>query len=331
MNYLLVMALSLYGISKKNFKEDETPYFQVFMIESIGPIQNSTTSFKQSVSDLFNNYLAIVNTNKQNVLLSKKVLDLENTIFNLQELKLENQRLKDLLSFGQEIPRSKVLAQVVGWDSSTEFNIIRINKGRKQGVTPKSAVVTSEGLVGYVYRVADHYSDIITILDQNNRVDTIVERTRSHGIVQGFSNFSCTMKYVNRNEPIAKGDLVITAGLGEIYPKGIRVGTIIKVERETYGITQMIEVTPSVNFNKLEEVIILIKSDEPTIVAPSEPLPPSLVAMPAQVKAVVTPTPAVQKTAVPVKTKTPAPVKTANPNPTPTVKTTPVATPKVNP
>ena len=331
MNYLLVMALSLYGISKKNFKEDETPYFQVFMIESIGPIQNSTTSFKQSVSDLFNNYLAIVNTNKENVLLSKKVLDLENTIFNLQELKLENQRLKDLLSFGQEIPRSKVLAQVVGWDSSTEFNIIRINKGRKQGVTPKSAVVTSEGLVGYVYRVADHYSDIITILDQNNRVDTIVERTRSHGIVQGFSNFSCTMKYVNRNEPIAKNDLVITAGLGEIYPKGIRVGTIIKVERETYGITQMIEVTPSVNFNKLEEVIILIKSDEPTIVAPSEPLPPSLVAMPVQVKAAATPTPAVQKTVAPLKTKTPTPIKTATPAPTPTVKTTAVATPKVNP
>jgi rod shape-determining protein MreC len=331
MNYLLVMALSLYGISKKNFKEDETPYFQVFMIESIGPIQSSTTSFKQSISDLFNNYLAIVNTNKENAQLSKKVLDLENTIFNLQELKLENQRLKDLLSFGQEIPRSKVLAQVVGWDSSTEFNIIRINKGRKQGVTAKSAVVTSEGLVGYVYRVADHYSDIITILDQNNRVDTIVERTRSHGIVQGFSNFSCTMKYVNRNEPIAKGDLVITAGLGEIYPKGIRVGTIIKVERETYGITQMIEVTPSVNFNKLEEVIILIKSDEPTIVAPSEPLPPSLVAMPAQVKVTATPIPAVQKTVVPAKSKTPAPTKTATPTPTPTVKTTAVATPKVNP
>jgi rod shape-determining protein MreC len=325
------MGLSLYGISKKNFKDDEIPYFQVFMIESIGPIQNSTTSLKESISDLFNNYLAIVNTNKQNALLSKKVLDLENTIFNLQELKLENQRLKDLLSFGQEIPRSKVLAQVVGWDSSTEFNIIRINKGRKQGVTPKSAVVTSEGLVGYVYRVADHYSDIITILDQNNRVDTIVERTRSHGIVQGFSNFSCTMKYVNRNEPIAKGDLVITAGLGEIYPKGIRVGTIIKVERETYGITQMIEVTPSVNFNKLEEVIILIKSDEPTIVAPSEPLPPTMIAVPVAAKATVTPQPTVQKTAVSTKTKTPTPTKTATPTPAPTVKTTAVATPKVNP
>lgn len=330
------MALSLYGISKKNFKEDSVPYFQVFMIEAIGPIQSSTTSFKDSVSDLFNNYLAIVNTNKENVVLTKKVSDLENTIFNLQELKLENQRLKDLLSFGQEIPRSKVLAQVVGWDSSTEFNVIRINKGKNQGVTPKSAVVTSEGLVGYVYRVSDHYSDIITILDQNNRVDTIVERTRSHGIVQGFSNFSCTMKYVNRNEPILKNDLVITAGLGEIYPKGIRVGTISKVERETYGITQLIEVTPSVNFNKLEEVIILIKSDEPTILAPSQPLPPTVVSLVPILKPAVTVTAIPVKTAVPVKSKpvvkaTVMATATAVITATPSVTPTPTATVQVTP
>ncbi len=332
-NYIIVMGLAIYGISKKNFKEDTTPYFQVFMIEAIGPIQSGTTSFKESVSDLFNNYLSIVNTNKQNALLVKKVADLENTIFNLQELKLENQRLKDLLAFGQEIPRNKVLAQVVGWDSSTEFNIIRINKGHKDGVTLKSAVVTNQGVVGYVYRVSDHYSDVITILDQNNRVDTIVERTRSHGIVQGFSNFSCTMKYVNRNEPIIKGDLVITAGLGEIYPKGIRVGTIIKVERETYGITQLIEVTPSVDFNKLEEVIVLIKTDDP-MMAMGNAIQPSQASLPAGVAV----TPMATPSATVTTTATPAPVKpktkpveqptavataTSTPNVTPTVKVKP--------
>lgn len=284
-NYLLVFSLTVYGISRKNFKEDTVPYFQVVMVEAIGPIQSGTVSVKQAISGFVDNYIAIVNTNKENTNLKKKIDDLENTIFNLQELKLENQRLKDLLSYGQEIEREKVLAQVVGYDTSTEFSMIRINKGEKDGITLKSAVVTSQGLVGYVYRIANNYSDIITILDQNNRVDSIVERTRTHGISQGFSNFSCTMKYVNRNEPVVKGDLVISAGLGEIYPKGIKVGTIVKVEKETHGITQHIEIEPSVNFNKLEEVIVLIKSANPMneVVPSSETLPaPKSTSVPTQ-------------------------------------------------
>ena len=269
------MALAIYGVSKKNFRETSVPYFEVLMIEAFGPIQRGATSFKESMANIVNNYIAIVNTNKENTVLRKKTGDLENTIFNLQELRLENIRLKDLMHFSEEIPREKVLAQVIGWDSSTEFNVIRINQGSNDGITAKSAVVTSEGLVGYIYRVSTKFSDMITILDQNNRVDTIVDRTRTHGIVQGFSNFSCTMKYVSRNEQIVKGDIVVTAGLGDIYPKGIKVGTISKVERETYGITQLIEVIPSVDFNKLEEVIVLIKRDStPMLTAPVvEPVP----------------------------------------------------------
>jgi rod shape-determining protein MreC len=65
-----------------------------------------------------------------------------------------------------------------------------------------SPVITDHGLVGYVYRVTDNYSDVLTILDQNNRVDVVVERTRTHGIVEGVFNFKCALKYVMRNEPV---------------------------------------------------------------------------------------------------------------------------------
>lgn len=277
-SYLVVMGIAIYGVSRKDFRETKTPYFEVILTETVGPVQKGINGIRVGISEFINNYLAIVNTNKENAVLRKKVNDLENTIFNLQELRLENTRLKDLLKFGDEIPRDKVLAQVVGWDSSTEFNIIRINKGKKDGITSRSAVVTSEGVVGYVYRVAENFSDIITILDQNNRVDTIVERTRAHGIVQGFSNFSCTMKYVNRNEVVQVGDIVITAGLGDIYPKGIKVGTVLRAEKETYGITQMIEVVPSVNFNKLEEVIVLIKREDAPFIAPGSTVPTPTIA-----------------------------------------------------
>ena len=81
---------------------------------------------------------------------------------------------------------------------------------------------------------------------------------RAHGIVEGYNSEKSIMKYVSRAEPIILGDVVITSGLGNIYPKGIRVGKVSRIERESYGITQNVEITPAVDFGRLEEVVILV-------------------------------------------------------------------------
>ena len=259
---LFVLLISLYGVSKKDFTNEQASIFDSFLINSFAPIQRTVVFVKNTVNDFFDHYLFMINASMENQELKKKIMELENKIFQLEELKDENERLKKLLQFGGEIPRTKVLAQIVGWDSSAHFKVLRINKGLKDGIRSLSTVVTYSGLVGHIYRLTDHFADILTILDQNNRVDVIVTRTRSHGIIEGFSNTHCIMKYVTRTEPVANGDLVITAGLGNIYPKGLNVGSISKIERESYGITQLIEVTPSVDFRKLEEVIVLVSPDK---------------------------------------------------------------------
>src|SRR5690554_6448626 len=211
---------------------------------------------------MFDHYVLIVNTSKDNALLTKKVDELENQLFEMEEVRKENVRLKQLLKFGVDIPMEKVLAQVVSWDASNEFRVLRINKGSRDGLREMSPVITMNGLVGYVYRLTPNYADILTILDQNNRVDSIVARTRSHGVVEGASDFKARLKHLNRTEKVEVGDEIITAGLGNIYPKGIRVGTISKIDKENYGITQSIVVTPSVNFHKLEEVVVLIDKED---------------------------------------------------------------------
>jgi rod shape-determining protein MreC len=224
------------------------------------------------VSDLTNHYIFIVGAEKENDQLKKKVSDLESTIFQLEELRKENERLKALMQFGAELAHKKILAQVVGKDSSGIFKVLRINKGLKDGIKIKSPVITSSGLVGHIYRSTDHFSDVLTILDPNNRVDVLVERTRSHGIGEGHTKSTMIMKYVPRTEPIKLHDLVITAGLGHIYPKGLKVGPITKIERESYGITQFIEISPSVDFSKLEEVAILISEQKIEMTEPAEDL-----------------------------------------------------------
>lgn len=262
MNNLIVVCLALYGFAMQNYRVGEASFFQKVIIEFMAPIQRGTVSIKEQVAYTFDHYVDIVDTSKENVGLKRTVEALENKIFQLNEVEKENERLKQLLEFGKDIPRKKVLAQVVSWDASNEFKVLRINKGSNDGLALLSPVITRTGLVGYVYRVSSNYSDILTILDQNNRVDAIVSRTRTHGIVEGFSNFKCQLKYVPRTEQLTLQDEIITAGLGEIYPKGIKVGKISKIDKENYGITQRIEIEPSVDFQKLEEVVVLIEDEE---------------------------------------------------------------------
>lgn len=262
LNGLVVMIVAVLGISQKKFTIGESSYFHLLLAELTSPVQEGLSSSKRHVVSLWNNYIAIVNTAKYNTILKKKISRLENDLFSMEEIRKENLRLKQLLSFVEESPQQKILAQVVGWDSSNEFRVIRLNKGSSHGIKTMAAVVTDQGLVGYVYRVTPNYSDVLTILDQNNRVDVLVERTRTHGIVEGILNFKCILKYITKNEPVEVGDKLMTAGVGGIYPKGIKVGMITDISRENFGMTLNIEVEPAVDFHKLEEVIVLTSPSE---------------------------------------------------------------------
>jgi rod shape-determining protein MreC len=232
--------------------------------EGLSPIQEGLANSKKSLSFLWENYLLIVNTSKENNVLKKQISRLESDLTTMEEVRKENLRLKRLLSYSDEMSHQRVMAQVVGWDSANEFKVIRLNKGKKDGIKVMAPVITDHGLVGYVYRVTDNYADVLTILDQNNRVDVMIERTRTHGIVEGVFNFKCALKYIMRNEPVEVGDKLITAGVGGIYPKGIKVGMITDIKKENFGMTLSIEVIPSVDFDKLEEVLVLIPSEVAT-------------------------------------------------------------------
>lgn len=257
-NNLIVGIFAIYGISQKQFNLEDPSLFQQVVTEVISPVQEGIASSKKNLSSLWDNYLIIVNTSKENTILKKQISRLESDLTSMEEIRKENLRLKKLLNFSDEMVHTKVMAQVVGWDSANEFKVIRLNKGSKDGLRNMAPVVTDHGLVGYVYRVTENYADVLTILDQNNRVDIVVERTRTHGIVEGVFNFKCALKYIMRNEPVEVGDKLITAGVGGIYPKGLKVGMITDIAKENFGMTLSIEVVPSVDFHKLEEVVVMI-------------------------------------------------------------------------
>jgi rod shape-determining protein MreC len=269
-NNIIVLMLAIYGIAQHDFTHDRVSFFQEFMTEIIAPLQEGSTTLKERFDTAVENYIQLVDTKKENKILKQKVNELQSTIFSLEQMAKENFRLKQLLQYEQEIERKKVLAQVIGWDSANEFKVLRINRGSSDGVKVMDPVITINGLVGYIYQTTEHFSDVLTILDPNNRVDSISERTRTHGIVEGSGNFKCRLKYVIVSDEIAVGDKVITAGLGNLYPKGIKIGMITGIKKENYGMIQEVELTPTVDFHKLEEVLILVSDNETEVVSENQ-------------------------------------------------------------
>ncbi len=258
----VILAIALFRMSRRDYVFQKTSLAERVIIDLIAPVQSAITSFERGIASYVDDYVLNLNASKENKKLKTKIAELQNEIFSFQEQIKESNRILDLIKFGEQIERKKVIARVVSWDSADDYKVVRINRGRRDGVKLQSVVTSAEGLVGYVYRLSDHYADVLTILDANNRVDSVVERLRSHGILEGYSSGKCIMKYVNRTEPIILNDMVLTAGLGNVYPKGMKIGYISRIERESYGSTQHVEVTPLVNFSKLEEVIVLVQEEE---------------------------------------------------------------------
>ena len=256
----MVFSVSFHRFSKREFIYQETTFFEEALIGSLGVIQNSFAESELWLEKSLDHYMLNVNASRHNEDLQRRIEKLEADILGREEIVRENKRLKKLLKFGAKTPYQKVLAQVVAWDASSDFRVVRINKGSNDGIRIQAPVVTAQGVVGYIYRLTKHFADILTVLDSNNRVDALAARVRAHGIVEGYSNNRVLMKYVTRMEPVTIDDLVLTSGLGNIYPKGLVIGRIDRIERQSYGITQHIEIRPAVDFSRLEEVIVLVSA-----------------------------------------------------------------------
>ncbi len=126
------------------------------------------------------------------------------------------------------------------------------------------AVISPEGVVGQILKVAPHYATVLLVTDYNSAIDSIVQKTRARAIVEGKGENRCQLKYLLRAEEVNVGDVILTSGLGGNFPKGLLIGEIRKVEKKGYGIFQYAEIAPSVDLTKLEEVLVITKTPVPT-------------------------------------------------------------------
>jgi len=227
--------------------------------EVSGPLLRIIGKPGEFASYIFNNYIGLVRTNRENADLRNRLARLQMENQKIPELEHENKRLKTILNLMEQRPKTMIAARVVGEDIKNWFKCIILDKGKSSGITIKMPVITPSGLVGQVVEADRWVAKVMVINDTNSSVDVYVEGRNTRGILEGTGQTVLKLKYIRKNDEIEIGDKLITSGKDGIYPKGLAAGIVTTVNRGKPGIFSEIEVMPFNNFNILEEVLVLKK------------------------------------------------------------------------
>jgi rod shape-determining protein MreC len=174
------------------------------------------------------------------------------------ETEQENIRLRRLLDLRERLPLSAVAGEVVGRESGGWVRAITVNRGRGSGVARQTPVIVPEGLVGRVAQVRPGASVVQLINDPASTVGAVVQRTRTPGLVEGDAGGVIRFKFMARDgAQVAPGDLIVTSGLGSLFPKGLPVGRVVAIEDKGSALFHFAVIAPAVDFARLEEVLLL--------------------------------------------------------------------------
>jgi len=230
------------------------------MIAFVAPFQELATRAVKTIQDGWWNYFFLVSVSQENQRLLKELGKSHQKIIQQSELELENQRLRELLGFKRSLPAPAIAAEIIGKDPSAWFKTVIIDKGSSDGLRRGLPAVSSLGVVGQIVDVSGRQSRLMLIIDRNSGADALVQRTRARGVVKGTSRDECYLDYVLHADDVRVGDLVVSSGFDGVYPKGLLIGTVTAVDFKGGDFFKDVQITPAVDFDKLEEVLIILES-----------------------------------------------------------------------
>jgi len=199
--------------------------------------------------------LAYVDTEKNE--LKHEIAELRNKLVKREEILLENRRLRELLGFKKDLNRPSIAASVIGRDPNSWSSVVFIDKGAPDGVTMDMVVISGEGLVGRVRESGKVISKVMLINDIDSKVGAVIQHSREAGLLVGTPQGECKIVYLPLDSEVKAGDKVMTSGTGGVYPKGLLIGEVIKVEKERGGLYGSATVKPACRLSKLEEVLCI--------------------------------------------------------------------------
>ncbi len=246
------------------------------VLKASAPIQFVATQFARGVSIVWEDYVYLIDVERDNERLRYENARLRQDVARLPAMTRDNKRMRDMLQLRDDVGGDTLSALVIGKEVSPFFRVmrVRLDRGDRDRVRAGMPVVSADGLVGQVRRAWGRYSDVLLTVDRTSAIDVVIQRNGARGMLRGTGEsdrYLCRLQYLLRADEVRVGDIVHTSGYGQRFPANIVVGRVTNVVRRSFGLFQEAEVVPAVSFSSLDDVLILTAGSRESALTATEP------------------------------------------------------------
>jgi rod shape-determining protein MreC len=225
---------------------------------AVTPVQSLLVRIHRGALGFWANYIDWKAVRRENAVLRGENEQLRVMSLQAGETREENARLRRLLVLKNRLPLSTLAGEVIGREAGGWVRSLTVNRGRGDGIAQQTPVIVPDGLVGRVVQVHRGAAVIQLLNDPASTVGAVVLRTRTAGLVEGDAGGTVRFKFMARDgSSVAPGDLVVTSGLGTLFPKGLPVGRVVKIEDKGSALFHFAVLAPAVDFSRVEEVLLV--------------------------------------------------------------------------
>jgi len=257
---VLFVALYILRVSARN--PGELSMLDRGILRLVSPGQAAMSYVARGITGVAGRYVELKGVRAENESLHRENRQLRAELTEMRRLAEESGRYQRLLGLRDATPAETIAARVIAVDASPHFRIARVEIDRGEGTVRRGMpVLTPEGVVGRINRVAGKSSDVLLLVDPRSALDVLAPRTGGRGILKGKSGengYRCSIEYLARGEPVKEGDAIVTSGVGGAFPRNMAVGHITRVIPGAVGLYQDVEVTPDVDFARLTDVLVVV-------------------------------------------------------------------------
>ncbi|MBS4208961.1 rod shape-determining protein MreC [Bacillus sp. FJAT-50079] len=262
----IIILVSLIGFSLRDRENISRP--EQFVKDVIGFGQSLVSIPTQKLVVLVENIKDLQNTYTENKKLKSRLEELAKLEKEISDLKRDNEELREVLNKTDNLrDYTAIQATVISRTPDRWYEKIIINKGKKSGVKPDMAIMTSKGLIGKVISTSEMTATVELLSSENtkNRVSALIQgETEIYGLIDGYDREKklLLMKDLPLDQEIEEGQNIITSGLGGVFPKGLDVGKVKELGLDQYGLTQIAYVEPSADFYGFEHVLVIVRPED---------------------------------------------------------------------
>jgi rod shape-determining protein MreC len=257
----VTLAVALFVLRQSARAPGELSTLDRGILTLITPVQSALSTLARGIGGFAGRYMDLVHVRGENEALRSENSRLRADLFDARRAAAESARYQRLLGLRDTVTAETLVARVVAIDASPYFRVARVTVDRgESSVRRGMPVITPEGVVGRISRVAGESSDILLSVDPRSAIDVIVPRTGGRGLLRGKpgdNGYRASIEYLAHGEQAKEGDVVVTSGLGG-FPRDLPVGKVSRVVRNPAGLYQEVEVTPDVDFARLSEVLVVV-------------------------------------------------------------------------